>query len=70
MGFGISNMIDLSQDLTVAVVLIAAMPTMVFGIVICERYQLDTELYAAAVSLTTLMALISLPIWFQLLPAS
>ena len=68
--FGISNMIDLSQDLTVAVVLIAAMPTMVFGIVICERYQLDTELYAAAVSLTTLMALISLPIWFQLLPAS
>jgi predicted permease len=39
----------------------------VFGIVICERYQLDSELYAAAVTLTTICSLITLPLWFQFL---
>jgi hypothetical protein len=47
------------------VTLLAAMPTMVFGIVICERYGLDTELYAAAVTLTTITSLVTLPIWFN-----
>lgn len=43
------------------------MPTMVFGIVISERYQLDTELYAAAVATTTLFSLLTLPVWFYYL---
>lgn len=61
------NLIGLADQKAMATVLIAAMPTMVFGIVICERYQLDSELYAAAVTLTTLCSLISLPVWFELL---
>ena len=41
----------------------AAMPSMVIGIVLCDRYGLDTGLYAAAVTLTTLLSLITLPVW-------
>jgi malate permease and related proteins len=56
-----------SNALTVSVIL-AAMPTMIFGIVICERYQLDSALYAAAVFLTTILSIVTLTIWFNLLP--
>ncbi len=66
----ISHWISLSAQLITPVTLIAAMPTMIFGIVICERYQLDGELYAAAVTFTTLASLITLPITFHLLSLS
>ena len=52
--------------LTVSVIL-AAMPTMIFGIVLCERYQLDSGLYAAAVFLTTVLSIASLTVWFNVL---
>ncbi|MDH5357402.1 MAG: AEC family transporter [Gammaproteobacteria bacterium] len=68
--FSLAHAINLDSDLILMVGLIAAMPTMVFGIVICERYQLDSELYAAAVMLTTLSSLLTLPLWFQWLPDS
>ena len=41
----------------------AAMPSMVIGIVLCDRYGLDTGLYAAAVTVTTLLSLFTLPAW-------
>ena len=63
----LSHFIGLSNELIEQVVIVAAMPTMVFGIVISERYQLDTELYAAAVTTTTLFSLLTLPIWFYAL---
>lgn len=50
-----------------ACILLAAMPTMVFGIVICERYRLDGALYAAAVFISTLLSIASLPLWFAIL---
>lgn len=50
-----------------ACILLAAMPTMVFGIVICERYKLDGALYAAAVFLSTLLSIASLSLWFFIL---
>lgn len=56
------------QHIATATVLLAAMPTMIFGIVICERYGLDSALYAAAVFLTTLLSVVSLTLWFQFLP--
>jgi predicted permease len=43
------------------------MPSMVIGIVLCDRYGLDTGLYAAAVTLTTLVSLITLPMWSGIL---
>lgn len=63
--FNLSHIIGLSADLIIPIALISAMPTMVFGIVICERYQLDSELYAATVTLTTLASLLTLPLWFH-----
>jgi predicted permease len=55
-----------ATTLTTAVIL-AAMPTMIFGIVICERYQLDSKLYAAAIFLTTLLSIGTLTVWFNVL---
>jgi len=43
----------------------AAMPTMVLGLVICDRFKLDVALYAEAVTLTTMLSLLSLPLWLQ-----
>ena len=54
----------LSGELLTAVVLEAAMPSMVIGLVLCDRYGLDTPLYATAVTATTLLSVITLPLWF------
>jgi predicted permease len=51
----------------IGTVMEAAMPSMVIGIVLCDRYGLDTGLYAAAVTLTTLLSLGTLPLWSGLL---
>lgn len=56
----------LEGDLLSAVVLEAAMPSMVLGLVLCDRFRLDTTLYALAVTVTTLLSLLSLPLWFGL----
>jgi len=42
-----------------------AMPSMVLGLVICDRFKLDVSLYAEAVTLTTVLSLITLPMWLQ-----
>lgn len=61
---GVGSGLGLETGTLTAVVLLAAMPTMIFGIVICERYQLDGALYAAAVFLTTLLSMVTLTLWF------
>jgi len=57
--------LGLSGATHTATVLEAAMPSMVLGVVICDRYHLDTATYAATVSMTTLLSLLTLPLWFQ-----
>jgi len=49
------------------VVIEGAMPTMVLGLVICDRFKLDVALYAESVTLTTVVSLVTLPLWLQLL---
>lgn len=65
--WGVSGPLGLTGDMRVAVVLEAAMPSMVLGIVICDRFHLDTGVYAMAVTLTTALSLVTLPLWFDLL---
>lgn len=48
-----------------AVVLETAMPSMVVGIVLCDRFRLDGALYAMAVTLTTLLSMETLPLWYR-----
>ncbi len=48
-----------------AAVLDLSMPSMVLGIVFCDRYKLDSGLYAMAVTVTTLLSLVALPFWYS-----
>lgn len=60
-----SHTLTLDQPHKNALVLEMAMPCMVLGIVFCDRYQLDSSLYAMAVTVTTLLSLVTLPFWYQ-----
>ena len=57
------NALHVTGDMRTAIVMEAAMPSMVLGIVICDRFNLDTSLYAAAVTVTTAVSLLTLPLW-------
>jgi len=60
----LSTHLDMVHGVRTAVVLEAAMPTMVLGIVLADRYGLDSGLYAAAVTLSTALSMFTLPLWF------
>jgi len=65
--WGVTLIADMEGVLQQGVVLEAAMPSMVIGMVICDRYKLDTSIYAATVTVTTALSLITLSIWSSLL---
>jgi len=65
--WGVAVFLGLHGEMRSAVVLEAAMPSMVLGIVLCDRYNLDTSLYAMAVTVTTILSMGTLPLWFSLL---
>jgi hypothetical protein len=60
-----ASAIGLSGEWHAAVVMEAAMPSMVLGIVFCDRYNLDVGLYATAVTVTTVFSLATLPVWYH-----
>ena len=63
----LAHISGLSGDYLIAVVLEAAMPSMVLGIVICDQFKLDTGLFAAAVTISTTLSLVTLPAWYYML---
>lgn len=50
-------------DKLAALVMEAGMPSMLLGVVYCDRFRLDTGFYAMIVALTTACSLLTLPIW-------
>ena len=40
---------------------------MVLGLVICDRFRLDSALYAEAVTLSTACAMLTLPVWLAVM---
>lgn len=60
-----TSAIGLSGEWRAAVVMETAMPSMVLGIVFCDRYNLDISLYAAAVTITTALSMLTLPMWYE-----
>lgn len=56
--------LGMSGVLKQGVVLEAAMPSMVIGLVFCDRYGLNTTVYAAAVTITTAVSFLTLGIWY------
>lgn len=61
----IADVVQLEGKFKAAAVLDLAMPSMLLGVVLCDRYRLDSSLYATAVTVTTGLSLISLPYWFE-----
>jgi len=53
----------LPERLVAPAVIEGAMPSMVLGLVICDRFRLDASLYAEAVTLSTVVSLLTLPLW-------
>lgn len=62
-GLGLTQLLAVGGETRIALVLEAAMPSMLLGIVYCDRYRLDAGLYAMLATLTTLLALGALPLW-------
>lgn len=65
--FWLVPLFGVSAKIEMALVLEAAMPSMVLGIVLADRYHLDSHLYAMAVTITTALSLITLPLWFSMM---
>jgi len=63
------NSVGFTGEWRAAIVMEAAMPSMVLGIVLCDRFNLNVSLYATAVTVTTVLSLLTLPLWFNLLAA-
>jgi len=61
----VATLLGLTGEWRTGVVLEAAMPTMLLGLVLCDRYGLNSGVYAAAITVTTLAAFIMLPLWYQ-----
>jgi len=59
--------VGMPEKLVAPAVIEGAMPTMVLGLVICDRFKLDAGLYAEAVTVTTALSLLTLPLWLGFL---
>lgn len=55
----------LEGSMLAAVTLEGAMPSMALGVVLCDRYGLNIGVYAAALTVTTLLSAATLPLWFH-----
>jgi len=65
--FAITTYLGLENHYKAAAILDLAMPSMIMGVVFCDRYRLDSGLYAMTVTVTTLLSLVTLPFWYELL---
>lgn len=43
-----------------------ALPSTLFGFILCERYKLDTGVYAAAVAFTTVLSFVVVPVLYDM----
>jgi len=62
-GWWLAYRLGFSGDKAIALILEAGMPSMLFGVVLCDRYGLDSRLYAVLVTVTTLLSIVTLPMW-------
>jgi len=63
----LASYLPLEGKYKAAAVLDMAMPSMVLGVIFCDRYRLDSAFYAMTVTLTTALSLITLPFWHGVL---
>ncbi|WP_460028436.1 AEC family transporter [Methyloparacoccus murrellii] len=65
LGLGLAWLLGFRGETLTALVLEAGMPCMLFGVVYCDRYRLDSGFYAMTVLLTALSATLTLPFWHR-----
>ena len=58
--------VGMPANLVAPAVVEGAMPCMVLGLVFCDRFKLDASLYAEAVTVSTALSLLTLPMWLKL----
>ncbi len=63
--FAIADSFPIPSREKAAAILDLSMPSMVLGIVFCDRYKLDSGLYAMSVTVTTVLSLAMLPFYYQ-----
>lgn len=56
----------IGTDAVLALVLMAGMPTAFAGLILAEEYELDRELIASSIVLTTITLLLTIPLWLVL----
>jgi predicted permease len=65
--WGMCQIVGMPERLRPPVLVEAAMPSMVLGLVLCDRFRLDAGLYAEAVTLSTALSMLTLPVWLAML---
>jgi len=65
--WGASMGVGMPERLIAPSVIEGAMPCMVLGLVICDRFKLDSTLYAEAATVSTALSLLTLPLWLRML---
>ena len=65
--YAVALVLELEGVNRTGTVLEAAMPSMVLGVVLCDRFKLNSGIYATAVTTTTLLSVITLPLWYAFL---
>ena len=63
----IATALGLPSEARLALVLMAAMPSAFAGLILAEEYQLDRELIASSIVLSTGLLLVMIPVWLALL---
>lgn len=63
---GVAITAGLPHDASLTLVLMSGMPSAFAGLILAEEYELDRELMASSIALTTLGLLFTIPIWLVL----
>jgi malate permease and related proteins len=62
-GLGTTLLFGLSGDRRLAMVLMSGMPSAFIGLILAEEYDLDRDLIASSIVVSTLLLLLVLPVW-------
>ena len=61
-----TTLLGLSGDVRLSLVLMAAMPSAFASLILAEEYNLDRDLAASCIALSTVGLLLSIPMWLLL----
>jgi predicted permease len=64
-GVMLGQRLGFSGDKLAALVMEAGMPSMMLGVVFCDRYRLDTAFYSMIVILSTVVGMFSVEFWHE-----